>query len=174
MEKATISELSHVEHPMGINSVRRSITDALDAESVAITYYELEPGEAFSAGLHTHYDQEELFYVMSGTATFHVGKERETREAVTIDSGELIRFGPGEFQTGGNESDEPVVALAISAPGPRHDWAECDVLIECEECGDETHQRCTPVGGTKWETERIDLEVICERCGTSILTAEAE
>jgi len=42
-----------------------------------MNYVELAPGDAFPGGLHTHGDQEEVFYVLSGIATFEVGRERD-------------------------------------------------------------------------------------------------
>jgi len=64
----------------------------LGTEHVAMNYFELAPGDAFAGGVHAHGDQEEVFYVLSGTATFEVGPERER---VDVEAGELIRFAPG-------------------------------------------------------------------------------
>lgn len=61
-------------------------------------YYELEPGDSCSGGLHRYHDQKEVFDVLSGTATFDT---RETVEAqtqtVTLTAGEALRFAPGEY-----------------------------------------------------------------------------
>ena len=171
MKKIGVDELEDVPNPMGVNTVRHSITGAVGAESVAITRYVLAPGEAFSAGLHTHNDQEEMFYVVSGTATFEVGPEREE---VTVEDGEVIYFAPGEFQTGGNRSDDEVVGLAISAPGRRHEWSELDVLFDCEECGEETIWTCGEDGPADWQHREVDIVVTCQECGNSIETAELE
>jgi rubrerythrin len=37
---------------MGPATVKRSLSGALDAEHVAINYYELDPGESFAFGYH--------------------------------------------------------------------------------------------------------------------------
>mgnify|MGYP002760945132 FL=1 len=66
MRKVVIDEVDTELHPQEIHSVRRPVSDALDTEHFAMNYFELEPGEAFSGGLHTHHDQEEVFYVQSG------------------------------------------------------------------------------------------------------------
>jgi mannose-6-phosphate isomerase-like protein (cupin superfamily) len=133
MKNVAIDEVEHVEHPMGINSVRRPLSEALETTDFGMVYYELEPGEALSGGLaHRHNDQEEVFYVLSGVATFEIG---EDHRKITVGEGEVIRIPPGEFQKGRNDSGERVVALALSAPGRRHDWDELDVLLECQGCG---------------------------------------
>lgn len=171
MEKKAVSDLESIPNPMGANTVRKSITGAVGADHVAIAQYELAPGEAFSAGLHTHRDQEEMFYIISGTATFKVG---EDREEVVVESGEVIRFAPGEFQTGSNESDDEVVGLAISAPGHRHEWSELDALFPCEECGKETLWTCGEDGAGDWENQEVDIIATCQECGNEIATAEME
>jgi len=133
MKKVAIDEVDTQPNPLDVHEIRRPVTQALGAEHVAMNYFELAPGESFSGGLHTHHDQEELFYVESGTAEFEVGRERET---VTVDAGEVIRFAPGEFQVGSNPQDaeEDVVGWAIGAPGPRHDWDELESVVYCREC----------------------------------------
>lgn len=170
MEKVTVDEIEHVEHPMGINSVRRPLSEALGTTDVGIVYYELEPGESFSGGLaHRHHDQEEVFYVLSGAATFEIG---EDHRRTPVEEGEVVRIPLGEFQKGLNESDERVVAVAVSAPGRQHEWDELDVLLDCGECGEETIHDCQPIGSGEWQAERIDLRATCRECGTSVSTMQ--
>lgn len=172
MGKASTDEVDHVEHPMGVNTVRRPLSDALGTTDFGMVYYELEPGDTFSGGLmHRHTDQEEVFYVQEGTAAFEIGRDREE---IAVEAGETIRIPPGEFQKGYNRSDERVVALALSAPGQQHDWEELDVLMECATCGTETVHDCLPVGSADWQAGEIDLQASCQECGTSISTAEAD
>ena len=90
----------------GRDAEMRPLTDALGTEDMAINHYRLDPGEGFSGGLHAHLDQEEVFVILSGTATF----ETES-DAVEVGAGEAIRFAPGEYQTGSNDGEEPVEAL---------------------------------------------------------------
>lgn len=117
MDKVTVNEIDHVGHPADVNTVRRSITDALRATDFTMIYYELEPGDSFSRGLHRHRDQEEVFYVLSGTATFDTRETVDARtQTVTLTAGEAIQFAPGEFQYGYNDTDERLVALALAAP----------------------------------------------------------
>jgi uncharacterized cupin superfamily protein len=113
---------------------RRGLSEPLGTSDVAINYYALDPGEAFSGGLHAHLDQEEVFYVIDGTATFEVKAEATAEsETVEVSAGEAVRFAPGEFQQGRNESDDAVVALALGAP---KDSTEGRIPRPCGECGD--------------------------------------
>jgi uncharacterized cupin superfamily protein len=159
MERVTVEDVTNRPNPMGVHSTRKPVSRALGAEHVALVEYELEPGEAFSGGLHAHHDQEEIFYVQAGTATFEVG---EDREAVTVEAGQIVRFPPGEFQSGHNRSDEPVRALAVGAPGARHDWAELESLAPCGECGEETSHDVHP------PDEDGVMQLVCRECGTEM------
>jgi len=136
---------------MGPASVIRPLTDALGLSDFAMNYYELEPGESFAYGFHAHEKQEEVFYVQEGTVTF------ETVEGdVEIGAGELIRFGPGEYQQGVNRGDERVVALAMGAP---QDAGETEILRECADCGERTPHRLELADG------KNAILTICEACG---------
>jgi len=103
MEKVDIDDVDS--KFMGDENVdRRGLTDELDASDLAINYYRLEPGQSFSGGMHTHMDQEEVFYVVEGTATFETPEDE-----VDVGPDEAIRFAPGDYQTGRNETDGDVV-----------------------------------------------------------------
>jgi mannose-6-phosphate isomerase-like protein (cupin superfamily) len=118
---------------MGGDVDRRGLAEPLGATDVAINRYVLEPGEAFSGGLHAHLDQEELFYVVEGTATFEYRADPAGEsETVTVGPAEAVRFAPGDYQQGRNESDGRVVALAIGAP---KDTTEGRVAQPCPACG---------------------------------------
>lgn len=127
MEKVAVKG---VERFMSAAPVTRPVSKALGTEDVAINYYELAPGDSFSPGLHTYFDQEEVFYIQSGTVTF----ETKADDAV-VESGEIVRFAPGDYQRGRNESDERVVALAIGAP---RESERGKLLRDCPECGERT------------------------------------
>lgn len=71
-------------------------------------------------------DQEEIFVVIDGEATF------ETLECeVTVGKCEAIRFAPGEFQSGKNESDGELTVLAMGAP---RDTEDIRIPADCPEC----------------------------------------
>ncbi|PLK18159.1 cupin, partial [Natronobacterium gregoryi SP2] len=122
-------------------------------------YFELEPGEAFSSGLHTHYDQEEVFYVQAGTAIFDTG----TGE-VPVEAGEVIHFAPGDFQQGYNPEDAEgrVVAFAFGAPGAKHDWDQIESLVYCRHCDDKE-------GHSLSVTDDATFELTCSECGNSFV-----
>jgi uncharacterized cupin superfamily protein len=130
---------------------KRSISKAVGAEHVALNHYELSPGDSFGFGYHRHADQEELFYVLEGRATF----ETEAGDVV-VGPGEAIRFAPGEWQIGHNESDGRVVALAIGAPA---DPGETDIVRDCPDCGERRRVRIEPTD------DRNALVALCEHCG---------
>ncbi|WP_137286346.1 cupin domain-containing protein [Halorussus salinisoli] len=156
MEKVAIEEVDNERNPMKVHSVRKPVSRALDTDHFAMNYFELEAGESFSGGLHRHDDQEEVFYVESGTATFEVGLDREE---VAVESGELIRFPPGEFQKGYNDGEETVEGWALGAPGAMHDWDELQSRAYCPECEDERTQDVGFVEG--------NFELTCTECGTT-------
>lgn len=153
MRKVTIDEID-IETEGNLDNGRRSLTNALNMSDVAINYFTVEPGEVFAGGMHTHLDQEEIFYVLEGVATFAT-KETATEETtlVEIAAGEAIRFEPGEFQQGRNESDDPVVALAIGAP---KNSTSGRIPRTCPECGESPYMDTVMRGG--------ELMVQCPEC----------
>ena len=157
MERVSIDDIEAVPHPMGVNRERRVITDALGAEHVTAVHYELEPGEQFSGGLHAHHDQEEVFYVMAGTATFEHGTDGDE---VEVEAGEVVRFEPGEFQCGRNENDDTVVGLALAAPGSQHDWEDLESFAPCSECGEVTSHGVEEPDGS--------FVIYCNECGNEM------
>jgi len=127
MENAAVADL---EDSIQAAAVMRHLTDPLGLSDFAMNYYELEPGDSFAFAYHNHEVQEEVFCVISGTATF------ETEEgAVEVGPDEAIRVGREEFQRGWNRGDERVVALALGAP---LDYGKQVKLRYCPECDEET------------------------------------
>jgi len=137
---------------MGANTVRKPLSRAIEAMGFAMTYFELAPGESFSGGLHTHMNQEEVFYVIEGTATF------ETMDGdVEVGADEVVRFAPGEYQEGKNESDGRIRALALGAP---QDAGETRSALPCEECGADYHVAVVDESGVTLECP--DCEAVVE------------
>lgn len=148
MEKTDIED---VESWAGPQAAKRPVSRAVGAEHVTVNHFELAPGERFGFGYHRHPEQEELFYVLEGTATF----ETEAGD-VEVRAGELVYFEPGEWQLGHNRGDEPVKALAMGAPA---ESSQADLRRRCADCG----------GREPTSIERADdgdaLVTVCDTCG---------
>ena len=114
-------------------AVMRHLTEPLGLTDFALNYYELEPGDSFAFAYHNHEVQEEVFYVITGTATF----ETESG-SVAIGPDEAIRFGREEFQRGWNRGDERVRALALGAP---LEYGDQPKLRHCPDCDEQTDTR---------------------------------
>jgi mannose-6-phosphate isomerase-like protein (cupin superfamily) len=135
----------------------RALADPLGTEDVAINRYALEPGEAFSGGMHAHLDQEEVFYVLAGTATFeHADGPTADTEVTEVGPGEAIRFAPGEYQQGRNEGGDRVVAIALGAP---KDTREGRIAQPCPECDSDALAVVMTDGGMGFE---------CPDCETTV------
>lgn len=132
--------------------VIRPVSEELGTTGLAINYFELAPGESFGYAYHRHLDQEEVFYIQTGTATF----ETETGD-IEVESGEIISFSPGEFQLGTNRTDERVTALALGSP--RHS-ENIEHLLDCSECNERT------VHTSEVADEQDAIIVQCSDCGT--------
>jgi uncharacterized cupin superfamily protein len=148
MEKVDIDEL---DNDPRVADVQKHATDPLNLSDMAMNYYELEPGDSFSGGLHTHMNQEEVFYVMEGTATF------QTEDgAHEVGPDEVIRFAPGEYQEGRNESDDRIRALALGAP---QEMGETRAKVPCTDCGADYHET---------EVSEDGVTMTCPDCGNVV------
>ena len=96
-----------------------------------------------------------MFYVQDGTATFRVGRDREEHE---VAAGECIRFAPGEFQVGTNDSEDVVIGVALGAPKASHDFEEIESIVPCRECSEETAHGLDL-------TDTGIFRFVCEECG---------
>ncbi|WP_435065655.1 cupin domain-containing protein [Halobaculum sp. EA56] len=138
--------------------------DALVTEHVAINRYRLPPGDGFPGGLHAHADQEEVFVVIEGEATF------ETLDGeVTVAAGGAVRFAPGEYQTGENRGDEELVALALGAPRESDDVR---VPATCPDCGAVGLRLDADGSGTVFRCPDCGVEHVpepCPDCGADAL-----
>ncbi|EMA35738.1 cupin domain-containing protein [Halococcus hamelinensis] len=138
MEQTSIRNVESSPTETGVD--RRRIGNVLGTTDVAINHYALEPGERFAESVHAHMDQEEVFVVLDGTATFEVrGSGDGTSRKTTVGTGEAVRFEPGEFQRGENDSSERVRALAFGAPRGTDDVRIARIPgvgeIACPDCG---------------------------------------
>ena len=149
MEKVSIGDVEP--NAFGSDIDRRGLSDPLETTDFALNRYRLDPGERFSGGMHAHMDQEEVFVIVEGEATF------ETMDGeVTVGEAEVIRFAPGEFQSGKNDSDGEVVAFAMGAP---RDSEDVRLPQDCPECG---HDNVRAIPGD----DGFDLQ--CPECGAEL------
>jgi uncharacterized cupin superfamily protein len=128
MEKVTISEIELA--AFGEGSTRCRLSDRLGITEFALNHYRIAPGDRLPGGLHTHMDQEELFFVLDGTAIFETMDGR-----VTVMKSEAVRFDLGEFHSGKNETDSELVLLALGAP---RDTNDIRIPVDCPDCNHET------------------------------------
>ena len=149
MEKVSIGDVEP--NAFGSDIDRRGLSDPLETTDFALNRYRLDPGERFSGGIHAHMDQEEVFVIVEGEATF------ETMDGeVTVGEAEVIRFAPGEFQSGKNDSDGEVVAFAMGAP---RDSEDVRLPQNCPECG---HDNVRAIPGD----DGFNLQ--CPECGAEL------
>jgi uncharacterized cupin superfamily protein len=147
MDRVSVDD---IDRRMGPAADKRALSAALGTTDLALNYYELAPGDSFAFGYHRHPDQEELFYVVEGTATF------ETEDGtVAVEAGEALRFAPGEWQRGHNRGDERVIALAMGAPRD----TQTEMLRECPDCGGRTENT------VEMAEDREALVTRCLDCG---------
>lgn len=161
MERGRIDDLDAGTHG---GSEARSLSDALGTTAMALNHYRIPPGEGTPSGLHAHADQEEVFLVLDGTATFE-----RLDGALTVTSGEAVRFAPGEFQTCTNRSDADLVVLAIGAPP---DSSDVRIPALCPDCGHSGLRLTTDGGALTLECPGCECEhvpVPCPNCGSEDL-----
>jgi len=142
----------------------RRLSDALDADTVAINHYSVASDERVS-GLHAHGDQEEIFVVLDGTATI------ETLDGVVqLESSEVLRFPPGEYQSVRNEHAEPVELLAIGAPPESEDVR---IPLPCPDCGHEFRRPSVTESGPVLQCPACGAQeaATCSNCGGESLCA---
>lgn len=87
--------------------VRRS----LDCKSFGVNLVEIPPGESIPEHDETGRDQEELFSVLSGSATLVIDGQDHPASV-----GTFARVDPARRRTVRNDSQEPCSVLIVSAP----------------------------------------------------------
>ncbi|MBE2318580.1 cupin domain-containing protein [Solirubrobacter sp. CPCC 204708] len=104
----------------------RPLTDALDAEQVAVTLIRVPPHSDFEQGTgHFHQEIEELYIVARGTLTFRAGDDVHRVSAPSV-----VRVAPKTARSHRNEGDEPVELWAISKQLGRGDATKIDDFWE--------------------------------------------
>ncbi|WP_336023929.1 cupin domain-containing protein [Halobellus salinisoli] len=91
----------------------RRLSDPAGLSNVAINRFRAEPGEQIPLAYHYHDEQEEAFYVLSGTLLVETPEE-----TYRVEPGSLFAATPGSPHRAYNPEDaaEAVEILAIGAP----------------------------------------------------------
>jgi uncharacterized cupin superfamily protein len=165
MEHVPVDDL----HPEGLEPgvERHRLSEPLGTTGVAVNRYRIAPGEGLPGGLHAHADQEEVFVVLEGEATFDVLAPRRGTEPandepaaeVVVREGGVVRFAPGEFQSGRNGSAEELVVLALGAP---RDSEDVRFPVDCPACGH---------GEMRMDAAADGFEFVCPACGAARVPA---
>jgi mannose-6-phosphate isomerase-like protein (cupin superfamily) len=104
----------------------RSLTDALDAEQVALTLIRVPPHCDFEQGTgHYHEEIEELYLITRGTLTMRFGDEVKKIAAPAS-----VRVAPHTHRSHRNEGDEPVEMWAVSVKRGNEDAVKLDDFWE--------------------------------------------
>jgi quercetin dioxygenase-like cupin family protein len=89
----------------------RLVRRTLDVRAFGINLVEIPPGEQIPEHDEAERDQEELFYVLSGSPTLLIDGEEHPACA-----GTFARIDPDHLRTVSNGGEEPARVLIISAP----------------------------------------------------------
>ncbi|MFT5286837.1 MAG: putative cupin superfamily protein [Planctomycetota bacterium] len=87
---------------------------AIGAKDLGYSVVSLDPGR-ISCPFHFHHTEEEMFFVLSGTATLRQGDE-ECEETLDVNAGDFIAYpgGTGIAHQFINSTNEPFIYLAVS------------------------------------------------------------
>lgn len=111
MADYTITRLEEVDDVLGdYPGEMRMMTSALGAEQVAFTFRRMpqHTGGKGSYG-HRHKEQEEIYYVVSGTLQFKLGDE-----VVDIGAGTAVRVPPETWRSVWNDEPADVELIIVS------------------------------------------------------------
>jgi mannose-6-phosphate isomerase-like protein (cupin superfamily) len=104
----------------------RSLTEALDAEQLAVTLIRVPPHSDFEQGTgHYHEQIEEIYIVARGTLTMRFGDEIRK-----VGPGAVARVAPKTTRSHRNEGDEPVEMWAVSRKLDKQDAVKIDDFWE--------------------------------------------
>jgi len=103
----TIAHIDDCERTGSWQLVRRS----LGVQSFGINVVEIPPGEQIPEHDESGRDQEEVFFILSGSPGLLIDGERHR-----VRAGTFARIDPSHRRTVSNGGDEPARVLIISAP----------------------------------------------------------
>ncbi len=115
----------------------RSLTEALEAEELAVTLIRVPPHSDFEQGTgHTHDEIEEIYLITRGTLTMRFGDD-----VTAVEAGSVVRVPPETRRSHRNEGDEPVEMWAVSR---RNDADRGNKIDEFWEASPQARQRRDP------------------------------
>jgi uncharacterized cupin superfamily protein len=89
----------------------RLVRRSMDCQAFGVNLVDIPPGESIPEHRETERDQEELFYVISGSPALVIdGQEHPAPE------GTFARLDPAHLRTVRNDGAEPCSVLIVSAP----------------------------------------------------------
>jgi quercetin dioxygenase-like cupin family protein len=104
----------------------RRLTDALEAEQLAVTLIRVPPHSDFEQGTgHYHEEIEEIYIIAQGTLTFRTGDE-----VTRVSAPSVVRLAPRTARSHRNEGDELVEMWAVSRKLDGHDATKIDAFWE--------------------------------------------
>jgi quercetin dioxygenase-like cupin family protein len=104
----------------------RPLTQALEAEQLAVTLIRVPPHSDFEQGTgHYHREVEELYIVSAGTLTMRLGDDVHK-----VSAGTAVRVAPRTRRSHRNEGDETVEMWAVSRQLDRDDAVKIDEFWE--------------------------------------------
>jgi mannose-6-phosphate isomerase-like protein (cupin superfamily) len=104
----------------------RPLTEALDADQLAVTLIRVPPHCDFEQGTgHFHDEVEEVYLITSGTLTMRFGDD-----VTRVSAPAVVRVAPQTRRSHRNEGDEPVDMYAISRQVERMDATKIDDFWE--------------------------------------------
>jgi uncharacterized cupin superfamily protein len=152
MKRVSVDQQSLLDEDQGL----RILTDALGATDVAVNHYDLSPGSLIG-GYHAHHDQEEVFYVLTGTLSFDT-----PQGDVELGPDEAIRFAPGEFHVAYNDGEAPAEVIALGAPP---DSEAIESVRECTACGHTFQHHRASFATRGIGPDDPAREIDCQECG---------
>jgi mannose-6-phosphate isomerase-like protein (cupin superfamily) len=123
---ANADEVENVYLGSSVPGEFRPLTDALEAEQLALTLIRVPPHSDFEQGSgHLHEEIEEIYVVTRGCLTMRLGDD-----VVAVDAGTAVRVAPLLVRSHRNEGDEPVEIWAISRTSKYDDGEKVDDFWE--------------------------------------------
>lgn len=116
------------------------VVNSTDMPSAVSFFHSAIPAGAPGAPPHVHEDEDEIYYILEGTAHFLLGDRVET-----AGPGDTVILPRGEFHANWNEGDTPVTSLVFVSQNSRFEGFFDDVARRIMEQGIEDPQEAAMV-----------------------------